>query len=53
MLLVEPEAVEPAVLAEDLDDLRVEDLADAEQANRLPLRQSFLDPRHACVPSSS
>jgi hypothetical protein len=50
MLLVEPEGVEIPVLADDLDQLRADQLAGPEDPDDLPIRQHRLDSRH---PSTS
>ena len=51
MLRVEPEAVELAVLPDDLDELRAQQLAGAEDSDDLAVGQQWLDLPHSCSPS--
>lgn len=46
VLLVEPEAIVSAMLADDFDELGVEDLAESEESNGLTAGQAFLDASH-------
>ena len=50
VLGVEPEGVEAAVLADDLDQLGREELADPEHPDELALGEKLLDLRHRRVP---
>jgi hypothetical protein len=50
VLGVEPDRVEIAVLTDDLDQLRADELPDAEHPDHLPLGQQLFDPGH-CEPT--
>ncbi len=52
MLGIEPERIELAVLAEDLDQLGAQQLPEAEHPDHLPLGKEFFDPLHPSLPST-